>query len=95
MERSGSHAQLKQKETKKKEERKTNAHFLGGKTGRKERSELEREMRETLHSLYDLRKPGGRNPSNQDLKFIYSTRTTCGYRQHTVSPKISGLEKKI
>ena len=41
--------------------------------------ELEREMRETPPSLYDLRKSGGRNPSSQDLKFIYSTRATRGY----------------
>ena len=40
--------------------------------------ELEREIRETPPSLYDLRTSGGRNPSSQDLKFIYSTRATCG-----------------
>ena len=59
-----------------------------------ERSELEREMRETPLSLYDLRRSGGRNPSNQDLKFIYSTRATRGYRQLAISSKISCLEKK-
>ena len=57
--------------------------------------ELEREGRKSPPSLYDLRRSGGRNPSSQDLKFIYSTRATRGYRQHAVSPKISGLEKKI
>ena len=57
-------------------------------------SELEREMSKTPPSLYDLRRSGGRNPSSQDLKFIYSTRATCGYRKHVVSPKISGLEEK-
>ena len=56
--------------------------------------ELEREMRETPPSLYDLRRSSGRNPSSQDLKFIYSTRATRGYRQYTVSLKLSGLEKK-
>ena len=56
--------------------------------------ELEREMRETPHSLYDLRRSGGRNPSSQDLKFIYSTRAMRGYRQHAISLKISCLEKK-
>ena len=29
------------------------------------------------------------------FKFIYLTRATHGYRQHVVSPKILGLEKKI
>ena len=42
--------------------------------------ELEREMRETPLSLYDLRRSGGRNPSNQDLKFIYLTRAMRGYQ---------------
>ena len=51
-------------------------------------------MRETSLSLYDLLRLGGQNPSSQDLKFIYSTRATHGYRQHAISPKISGLEKK-
>ena len=46
-------------------------------------------------SLYDLRRSGGRDPSSQDLKFIYSTRVTRGYQQHAVSPKILGFEKKI
>ena len=54
-----------------------------------------RGKRKTPHSLYDLRSLGGRNPSSQDLKFIYSTRATRGYQQHAVSPKILGLEKKI
>ena len=56
--------------------------------------ELERERRETPPSLYDLLRSGGRNPSSQDLKFIYSTRATRGYRQHAISSKISCLEKK-
>ena len=50
-------------------------------------------MRET-HSLYDLLRSGGQNPSSQDLKFMYSTRATRGYRQHAISSKISCLEKK-
>ena len=49
------------------------------------RHELQRERRETPHSLYDLKKSGGQNPSSQDLKFIYTTRVTRGYRQHTIS----------
>ena len=57
-------------------------------------SELERERSKTPSSLYDLRRSGGRNPSSQDLKFIYSTRATCGYRKHAVSLKILGLEEK-
>ena len=32
--------------------------------------------------------------SSKDLKFIYSTRATRGYRQHVISSKISFLEKK-
>ena len=56
--------------------------------------ELERERRETAPYLYDLWRLGGRNPSNQDLKFIYSTRATRGYRQHAISSRISCLEKK-
>ena len=56
--------------------------------------ELEGEMRETPNSFYDLRRSGGRNPSSQNLKFIYSTKTKRGYRQHANSPKISCLEKK-
>ena len=56
--------------------------------------ELERERRETSHFLYDLRRSSGRNPSSQDLKFIYSTRATRGYRQHAISSRISCLEKK-
>ena len=58
------------------------------------REEVRRE-RQILPSLYDLRRSGGRNPSSQDLKFIYSMRAMRRYRQHAVSPKISGLEKKI
>ena len=58
------------------------------------RHELQREIRETPHSLYDLKKSGGQNPSSQDLKFIYTTRVMRGYQQHTISLKISCLEKK-
>ena len=64
---------------------------VGSDSGR----ESERERRETPHSLYNLRRSGGRNSSSQDLKFIYSTRFTRGYRQHAISSKISCLEKKI
>ena len=32
---------------------------------------VERERRETSPSLYDLQRSGDRNPSSQDLKFIY------------------------
>ena len=51
-------------------------------------------MRETP-PLYNLRRSGGRNPSSQDLKFIYLTRAMRGYRQHAISSKISCLEKKV
>ena len=56
--------------------------------------ELEREMRETPLSLYDLPRWGGRNPLSQDLKFIYSTRAMRGYRQNAISSKISCLEQE-
>ena len=62
--------------------------------GNRQWVELEREMRETPHSLYDLRRSGDWNPLSRDLKFIYSKRATRGYRQHTISSKISCLEKK-
>ena len=85
MERSGSLVKLKLRETKK------NAHFWRGiGTG----LSREREGRKSPPSLYDLQRSSSQNPSSQDLKFIYSTRATRGYRQHAVSPKISGLEKK-
>ena len=51
-------------------------------------------MRITSHSLYDLPRLSGLNPSSQDLKFIYSTRATHGYRQHAISSKKSCLEKE-
>ena len=51
-------------------------------------------MRENPHSLYDLRRLSGPNPSSQDLKFIYATRATHGYKQHAISSKISCLEKE-
>ena len=50
--------------------------------------------RKVLHSLYDLQRSGCRNLSSQDLKFIYSTRATRGYRQYAVSLKILGLRRK-
>ena len=74
------------KETKKKGKK---AIFLR-KKGSEGRSEIEGE---NLHLLSTI--SGGRNPSNQDLKFTYLTRATRGYRQHAVSPKILGFEKKI
>ena len=53
-------------------------------------------MRETPPSLYDLRRSGGRNPSSQDLKFIYSTRATRGYPQHNfVEDFVFGEEKLV
>ena len=80
----------------KRQKKRKKADFLGAGTGSEwGRRELKRERRETPPSLYDLRRSGGRNPSSQDLKFIYSTRATRGYRQHAISPKISGLKKKI
>ena len=50
--------------------------------------------RKVFPPLYDLQRSGGRNPSNKDLKFIYLTRATCGYRQQAISSKISCLEQK-
>ena len=79
----GPHVQLKLKYKKKEKRRKiTFSPIFGG------GHELERERRETPHSLYDLRRSGGWNPSSQDLKFIYLMRATCGYRQHAISLKI-------
>ena len=79
----------------KKEKRRENQIFflpiLGNNGSGRERVRGERKV---VPSLYDLRRAGGRNPSSQDLKFIYSTRVTRGYRQHTCSPMILGLEKK-
>ena len=79
------------KKGKGKEKRKKNhifSHSFG--SGR----ERVRDERKVLPSLYDLRRSGDRNPSNQDLKFIYTTRATYGYQQHAISSKISCLEKK-
>ena len=73
----------------KKKENKIFSHSFG--SGR----ERVRGERKVFPSLYDLRRSGGRNPSNQDLKFIYSMRATCGYRKQAISSKISCLEKKI
>ena len=55
---------------------------------------LEREMRKTPPSLYDLRRSSGQNLSSQDLKLIYLMRATHGFRQQAISSKISCLEKK-
>ena len=90
MAKSGPHVQLKLK----KEKIRENQFFFSlfwaiTAVGVRERGE-----RKVFPSLYDLRRSGGRNPSNQNLNFIYSTRATRGYRQHAVSPKILGLEKK-
>ena len=61
---SGPHVQLMLNETKKR--KKTD--FLGARTSSElGRRELERERRETPHSLYHLRRSGGQNPSSQDL----------------------------
>ena len=92
MAQSGPQVQLKLK----KEKRRENqifffSLFLGNYGNGRERVRGERKI---LLSLYDLRRSGGRNPSIQDLKFIYLTRATRGYRQHAVSPKISSLKKK-
>ena len=90
VEQSGPYVQLKLKKGKREEKSNFVSHFGSG-------HELEREMREmreTSHSLYNLQKSGGQNSSSRDLKFIYSTRATRGYRQHAISLKISCLEKK-
>ena len=91
MEQSGPHVQLK---LKRKIEEKDHIFFSPFWEILDSGRELEREMRETPHSLYNLQRLGGWNPSSQDLKFIYSTRITRGYRQHAISSKISCLEKK-
>ena len=92
MAQSGPHVQHKLKKEKRRE---SHIYFflpiLGNYGSRRERVRGEIKF---LPSLYDLRRSGGQNPSSQDLKFIYSTRATRGYRQHAVSPKISGFEKK-
>ena len=91
MAQSGPHVQLKLK----KEKRRGNQIFflpmLGNYDSGRKRVRGERKV---LPSLYDLRRSGGRNSSNQDLKFIPSTRATREYQQHAVSLKILGLEKK-
>ena len=91
MAQSGPHVQLKLKKEKRRENQIFFLPILGNYGSGRERVRGERKV---LHFLYDLRKSGGQNTSSQDLKFIYSTRATRGYRQHAVSPKISGLEKK-
>ena len=40
-------------------------------------------MRETLTSLYDLRRSVGRNLSSKQRKLIYSTRATRGYVENS------------
>ena len=70
--------QLKLKWDKKREKRRKYHIFSPFSIGLNIGRELEREMRETPHSLYDLRRSGGRNLSSQDLKFIYSIRATHG-----------------
>ena len=79
----------KKKKRKKKAKSKEEEEEKGGSV-----RELETDRRETPYSLYDLQRLGGRNPLSQDLKFIYSTRATHGYRQHTILSKISCLEMK-
>ena len=69
---------LNLKGIKKREKRRKDHIFSPFSTSSNSGLELEREMRETP-SLYDLRRSGGRNPSSQDLKFIYLTRATRGY----------------
>ena len=91
MAQSGPHVQLKLKKEKRRENQIFFLPILGNYASGRERVRGERKF---LPSLYDLRRSGGQNPSSHDLKFIYSTRATRGYRQHAVSSKISGLEKK-
>ena len=91
MARSGPHVQLKLKRENRRKDDIFSPIFCQTDSG----LELEREGRKSSPSLYDLKRSSGRNLSSQDLKFIYSTRATCGYRQHAASLKISGLEKKI
>ena len=91
MAQSGPHVQLKLKKENIRENQIFFLPILGNYGSGRERV---REERKVIPSLYDLWRSGGRNPSSQDLKFIYSTRATRGYQQHVVSPKISGLEKK-
>ena len=55
--------------------------------GLREKRELERERRESPHSLYDLRRLSGRNPSSQDLKLLYTTRAMRGYWNNKISPR--------
>ena len=34
----------------------------------------------------DLRRSNGQNFSDEELKLLYATRATCGYRNHGISP---------
>ena len=45
-------------------------------------------MRETLPSLYDLKRSGSWFLSGQEQKFIALTKGTCGYLERGISPKI-------
>ena len=85
MAQSGPHIQLMLKWTKRTKGKKKSSFFWRGNNSGRERVRGERKL---PPSLYDLLRSGGRNPSSQDLKFIYSTRATRGYRQHAVSPKV-------
>ena len=85
------HVQLKLKKEKIRENQFFFLPILNNFSSGRERVRGERKV---IPSLYDLQRSGGRNPSSQDLKFIYLTRATCGYRKHAVSQKISGLKKK-
>ena len=44
--------------------------------------------REALASLYDSRRSGARFTSGQELKLLYSTKATRGYRNHKFLPRI-------
>ena len=52
------------------------------------REEEERVKREAPTSLYDLQSSVAHFLSSQELKFIYATRATRGYRKQRISPKI-------
>ena len=46
------------------------------------------EKKKKKTSLFDLRSVFYWNSSGQERKFIYLTRTTCGYRKHEILLKI-------
>ena len=64
--------------------REKKTHFC---TRESERGE-KRVERETLTSLYDLRRLVARFSSSQELKSIYATRAMRGYRKQRIFPKI-------